>query len=218
MPTALQKVHNVSVYPYLDAIGQGKVVAPVLTNGVGIYSFSFLGTCLCHSLELSSAHHKSRLFVHDRYYAVCEREDGSIFPTSYMLCTQKGSTPEFGLSKYLVKPDSPGDDMAENISAPPFNLLTPLTDVTVSQLFPAPDIGQLPLISGASGHIIATQVGAPHLMGVEVQGGMRSDQLRLGMGRIIITGLLPNGRTHTVANYTCASIADPAIFFMTFPG
>jgi hypothetical protein len=219
MFTIPQKVKNVSVYPYIDVIGHGPQVEPVLANGVGTYTFSSFGTCLYLGLDLSSADHKSQLFVHDKYYAVCEREsDGSTFTTNFMFCSQKGSTPEFSLNKCLGKPDGPGDDMVENISVPAFNVLTPLTNVTVSQLLPGPVIGQTTLISGASGHIIATQVGAPHLMGVEVQGGMRSDQLRLGMGRIIITGLLPNGRTHTVANYTCASIADPAIFFMTFPG
>jgi hypothetical protein len=218
MSTVLQKVHNVSVYPYLDLIGHGSIVEPVLTHGVGTYTLNSFSTCRFHSLDLSSADHKSRLFVHDRYHAVCEREDGSTFTTSYLFCTQKGSTPEFSLSKCLPLPIHPGDDRIENISVPPFNVLTPLTDVTVSQLFPGQAIGQITLISGASGHIIAMQVGAPHLMGVEVQGGMRSDQLRLGMGRIIITGKLPNGNVHTVSHYTCASIADPAIFFMTFPG
>lgn len=217
MFTFPQKVKNVKVYPFTDVAGFGPTVEPVLINGVGTYYVGSLMTCIGYSLDLGSADHQSPLYVHDKYYAVCEREDGSTFTTSHMFCTEKGSTPKFGLRKCLGKPDGPGDDMVENLSVPPFNVLTPLTDVTVSQLFPAPAIGQVTLISGATGNIIATKVGAPHLMGVEVLNGMRSNQLRLGSSRIIITGKLPDGSIYSTSNLTCVSIANPAIFFKTFP-
>jgi hypothetical protein len=218
MVTIPVKVKNVSVYPYIDVIGHGPVVEPVLTNGTGLYVFGTFMTCSGYSLDLGSADQQSPLYVHDKYYATYEDEQGRTATTGAMFCTEKGPAPKFSMSKCLPMPIHQGDDMVEHLSVPPFNVLTPLTDVTVSQLFPAPAIGQISLITGATGNIIATQFGTPHLMGVEVKGGMRSDQLRLGMGRIIITGKLPSGKLYTATHETCVSIGDPAVFFRTFPG
>jgi len=210
------KVKNVSVYPYTGIGPVGPVVLPVIEGASGTYSVGTLGLSIFYNLDISGGKQKGTLQVHDRYIAMGEYEDGSSFTTVWMYCLEADKTPRFGRT---VTVGATASDQAEAqpLSVPPYIILAPLTDITVSQLFPPPAIGQIVLIQGGKGNIIGTRVGTPHLMGVEVSGGNRSTQLHAGMTNIIITGKTKDGHIYTASHQTCISAADPAIFLRTFP-
>jgi len=69
------------------------------------------------------------------------------------------------------------------------------------------------MLSQASGSIVATKAGAPHLMGVAVQGGERPHPLKAGMQRISITGTTSDGHPFTMEDLVCVDPAKPTLFF-----
>jgi hypothetical protein len=211
------KVKNVSVYPYLG-VSIGPVVEPVLTGAGGTYSIGTLGMSVFYNLDLSGGKLSGTLGIHQQYIAQGQYEDGSPFISVWMYCLDNSSKPRFGRTVYMQNEMSaPGVENSPGaISVPPYIVLAPLTEVTVSQLFPPPAIGQLLLIDKAKGNIIATKVGTPHEMGVEVTGGKRTGQLHNGMSRIIISGKTKDGHMYTASGLTCVSAADPAVFFKLF--
>lgn len=212
------KVKNVSVYPYLGIGPVGPVVQPVITGAAGTYSVGTLGLNVFYNLDLSGGKQTGTLQVHGRYIAIGEYENGSPFSTVWMFCLEAGKAPRFGRTVTMGASDAAASEAdAQPLSVPPYIVLQPLTDITVSQVFPPPAIGQVVLIQGGKGNVIATRVGTPHLMGVEVKGGKRSPQLHTGMKNIIITGKTKDGHLYTVSSETCVSAGDPAVFFRLFP-
>jgi hypothetical protein len=210
------KVKNVKVFPYIGGGGVGPVVEPIITGAAGTYSVGTLGLYVFYNLNLTGGKQTSSPQVHGQYYATGEYENGSAFATVWMYCTETGKAPQFGRTVSMVgSADAEADTQA--LGVPDYFKLGPLTDITVSQLFPPPAIGQLLLIQGGKGNIIATRVGTPHLMGVEVAGGKRSGQLHVGMKNIIITGKNKEGNLLTFTNETCVAAGDPAVFFRLFP-
>jgi hypothetical protein len=213
------KVKNVSVYPYLG-VSIGPVAEPIVTGAAGTYAIGTLGTSVFYNLDLSGGKYVGELGIHMQYIAKGEYDDGSPFISVWMYCLENSSKPRFGRTVYLrSEGGAPGAEISPGaLSVPPYITLAPLSEITVSQLFPPPAIGQIVLIQKAKGNIIATKTGTPHEMGVEVSGGKRSGQLHLGMSRIIISGRTKDGHMYTAAGLTCVSAADPAIFFKLFQG
>jgi hypothetical protein len=211
------KVKNVSIYPYLG-VSIGPVVEPVLTGASGTYSVGTLGMSIFYNLDLSGGKYSGDLGVHKQYIAQGQYEDGSPFISVWMYCLDDSPKPRFGRTVYMKNEMSaPGVENSPGaISVPPYIVLAPLTEVTVSQVFPPPAIGQVLLIEKAKGNIIATKVGTPHEMGVEVSGGKRTGQLHNGMVRIIISGKTKDGHMYTAQGLTCVNAGDPAIFFKLF--
>lgn len=211
------KVKNVSIYPYLG-VSIGPVVEPVLTGASGTYSVGTLGMSVFYNLDLSGGKATGEIGIHKQYIAQGQYDDGSPFISVWMYCLDNGSKPRFGRTVYLQNEMSaPGAETSPGaLSVPPYIVLAPLTEVTVSQLFPPPAIGQITLIEKAKGNIIATKVGTPHEMGVEVTGGKRTGKLHNGMGRIIISGKTKEGHMYTAESLTCVSAADTAVFFKLF--
>jgi len=208
------KVKNVNVYPYVEwhGGGVGPVILPVIEGASGTYAVGTLIMSVFYNLDLNVTD-KPKLGIHQRYVAMGETEDGTPFTTPWMYCTNAGNQPEFGRTITLNQPNSEVNDLA---SVPPYITLGALTDITVSQLFPPPAIGQVLLIEGGSGNIIATRTGTPHEMGVEVKGGKRFGNLRAGAKNIIITGKNSEGKTVTMGNLTCLDPNEPAIFLRLF--
>lgn len=211
------KVKNVSVYPYLG-VSIGPAVEPILTGASGTYSVGTLGMSVYYNLDLSGGKAVGELGIHMQYIAQGQYEDGSPFISVWMYCLDNSSKPRFGRTVYMQAEEAaPGVENSPGaLSVPPYVVLAPLTEVTVSQLFPPPAIGQIVLIQKAKGNIIATKTGTPHEMGVEVSGGKRSGALHTGMSRIIISGKTKDGHLYTASGLTCVSAADPAIFFKLF--
>lgn len=214
-----QKVKNVSVYPYINwphGGGVGPELLPVIIGASGTYAIGTLTTNIFYNLNLTDAVANPPLQVHGKYWAIGEYENGGSFRTPMMLCLEAGVNPEFGQTVSMLKP---GVDVAEptDLSVPPYVKLTQLNNVTVTYIAPAPIILQETLISDATGYIIATKVGTPHLMGVQVDGGNRSANLKLGLKDIIVTGTTPDGQRITRIGLTCVGAGDPAIFLQTFP-
>lgn len=210
------KIKNVSIYPYLGVGPVGPVVEPVITNGVGTYTVSTLTTNVFYNLNLSSANFKGKLSVHDRYIAVGETENGEQFTSPWMYCTEADKTPQFGRTISMLQ-ESGNTEAVQGVSSLPYVVLGPLTDITVSQVFPPPAIGQIMLIENGKGNIIATKVGTPHEMGVEVTSGKRTGKLIQGMKNIMITGKTKTGETYTASNLTVIDAGEPAVFLRTFP-
>lgn len=210
-----QKVKNVNVYPYIDwkGGGVGPVILPVIEGASGTYAVGTLITSVFYNLDLKSATQITPLKVHQRYVAIGQTEDGTSFTTPWMFCTNAGDNPEFGRTIRLLKPEL---DAVNTEVLPEYITLGPLTDITVTQSFPPPAIGEVLLIENASGNIIATRTGTPHEMGVEVRGGDRVGTLKTGLRNIMISGKNKDGRTVTMGNLTCLNPNDPAIFLHQF--
>ena len=86
------------------------------------------------------------------------------------------------------------------------------------QLFPPPQIGEINLIEGATGALVATRVGTPHLMGFLVDDGHRFSPLHVGMTGIVVRGQRDdNGEPITLGNLECKNPGDPAVFLQHFP-
>ncbi len=209
------KVKNVNIYPYIDwhGGGVGPVILPVIEGATGTYAVGTLIKSVFYNLDLNQLSTAPKLGVHQRYVAMGETEDGTPFTTPWMYSTNSSAEPEFGRTITLGKPQS------ETINAavlPPYIILGPLTDITVSQLFPSPAIGERVLIQGGSGNVIATRTGTPHETGVEVTSGKHTGKLVAGARGIIITGKNKDGKTVTFGNLTCLNPNEPAIFLHQF--
>jgi hypothetical protein len=209
------KVKNVNVYPYVDwnGGGVGPVILPVIEGATGTYAVGTLMMSVFYNLNLDSQSQKPQLGIHQRYIATGETEDGTPFTTPWMYCTNDSSQPEFGRTITINKEDS---EAINTGSLPEYITLGPLTDITVSQLFPPPAIGQIPLIENGSGNVIATRTGTPHEMGIEVNKGNRLGTLKAGMRNIIITGKNKDGKSVTMGNLTCVDPNEPAVFLHQF--
>jgi hypothetical protein len=208
------KVKNVNVYPYVEwhGGGVGPVILPVIEGASGTYAVGTLIMSVFYNLDLNVTE-KPKLGIHQRYVAMGETEDGTPFTTPWMYCTNASNQPEFGRTITLNQPNSEANSVG---SVPPYITLGPLTDITVSQLFPPPAIGQILLIENGSGNVIATRTGTPHEMGVEVKGGKRFGNLSAGAKNIIITGKNQDGKTVTMGDLTCLDPNEPAIFIRQF--
>ncbi|WP_269237566.1 hypothetical protein [Flavobacterium flavigenum] len=209
------KVKNVNVYPYVDwnGGGVGPVILPVIEGATGTYAVGTLLMSVFYNLNLDSQSQKPKLGIHQRYVAIGETEDGTPFTTPWMYCTNDSSEPEFGRTITINKEDSVAINTG---SLPEYITLGPLTDITVSQLFPPPAIGQILLIENGSGNVIATRTGTPHEMGIEVTKGNRLGTLKAGMKNIIITGKNKDGKSVTMGNLTCVDPNEPAVFLHHF--
>ncbi|MFB9077464.1 hypothetical protein ACFFLS_18360 [Flavobacterium procerum] len=210
-----RKVKNVNVYPYIDwkGGGIGPVILPVIEGASGTYAVGTLLTSIFYNLNLTDATQKNKLGVHQKYFATGETEDGSSFTTPWMYCTNTSDNPEFGRTITLLKPEN---DTFNAEALPEYITLGPLTDITVTQSFPPPAIGEILLIENGSGNVIATRTGTPHEMGVEVKSGNRVGPLRPGLKNIMITGKNKDGQTFTMGNLTCINPNEPAIFLHQF--
>lgn len=209
------KVKNVNIYPYIDwhGGGVGPVILPVIEGASGTYAVGTLITSVFYNLDIDKQSQKPNIGIHQKYVAIGETEDGTPFTTPWMYGTNSSTEPEFGRTITLNKPNS------ETINAsvlPPYIVLGPLTDITVSQIFPSPAIGERVLIQDGTGNVIATRTGTPHEMGVEVTSGKRSGKLIVGARGIIITGKNKDGKTVTFGNLTCLNPNEPAIFLHQF--
>ncbi|MDR7209102.1 hypothetical protein [Flavobacterium piscis] len=205
------KVKNVNVYPYIDWNGGG--VGPVIEGASGTYAVGTLLMSVFYNLDLDLQTQKPKLGIHQRYVAIGETEDGTPFTTPWMYCTNNGSQPEFGRTITLNKKDSVAINAG---SIPPYITLGPLTDITVTQSFPPPAIGEILLIENGAGNVIATRTGTPHEMGIEVTEGNRLGKLVTGMKNIMITGKNKDGKTVTMGNLTCLDPNEPALFLRQF--
>jgi hypothetical protein len=210
------KVKNVSVYPYLG-VGIGPVVPPVIEAAKGTYAVGTLAMSVYYNLDLSGGKRLKDIVVHGQYIAHGEYENGSPFVSVWMYCLDAGKDPKFGRTITIGATADNPEGAGLSLSVPAYIKLGTLTDITVSQLFPPPAIGQRLLIQGGKGNIIATRTGTPHEMGVEVAGGKRFGNLSAGMKNIIITGKTKDGHNFTVTNETCVDAGDPAVFFRLFP-
>ncbi len=212
------KVKNVTVYAYIDP--REPLTEVVISGASGTYSVGSLGLNIFYNLDLTDGGKRQNpVFVHNRYFATCESEDGTVFTTPWMYCLDNSDQPKFGRT---VTAFSPNDDIAQVgplvSNEDDYIKLSPLTNITVSQLFPPPLIGQRTLIEDGSGYIIATRIGTPHLMGVQVDTGKRVVPLIPGMKNVIITGKTADGHHFSNTGYTVVSAGEPAIFLQEFPG
>lgn len=210
--TSNQPVKNVQVSPYFDTKGGGiGPVRPVVyKNGVGVYDVgSFLKT-VWWKLDLSSGVVVTPLQLHAEYQAIGQLDDGSFIQMHPMTCVQAGSAPQFAATQTMPATIHPGSGTVDDARTPPFVVLGPLVDITVTQVSPAAGV---PLIVQATGNIIASKVGTPHVMGVQVRGGDRVGPLKLGMARVMVTGRAPDGTLVTMRDLVCTDAGNPAVFF-----
>jgi hypothetical protein len=212
------KVMNVTVYAYINPLEP--LTEVVLEGSSGTYSVGTLGLQSFYNLNLSNEGKKDNpLIVHSRYYATGETQSGAKFTTPWMFCLNNSDQPQFGrtISFLSSHTDAPEVGLPVVIGSE-FITLAPLTDITVSQLFPAPAIGQRTLISNGKGNIIATKIGTPHEMGIQVDSGDRFGGLLSGAKNIIISGKTKEGDLFSQTGYTVISGGTPAIFLKEFFG
>ncbi len=211
------KVKNVTVYAYFNPLEP--LTEVILKGASGTYAVGTLMMSSFYNLNIDNDGKKENpLNVHGKYYATGETESGHKFTTPWMYCLDNSNKPEFG--RTINHKPSVTDTTDIGVTATnkaDYITLGPLTDITVSQLFPAPAIGQRILISNGSGNIIATRIGTPHEMGVQVDKGERFGQMTAGMKNIIISGKTKDGSRFSQINCTVVSGGDPAIFLREFP-
>ncbi|MCH2193750.1 hypothetical protein [Kordia sp.] len=157
--------------------------------------------------------------VHARYCAVAETEDGKKFVTLWMFCLDNSNTPRFGRTVSMLH----GNSEAQAAVATPaivdesnYIRLAPLHNITISQLFPPPAIGQKILIENGVGYIIETRIGTSHLMGIEVVDGDYVSKFYRGMKNIIASGRTDNGELYSRQHMTVISAGRPAVFYNSF--
>ena len=208
------KVKNVSVFAYTNP--EETIVIEILSGASGTYTIGTLFTNIFYNLDLTDGGQRQNpLNVHSRYYAVGETESGDRFSTPWMYCTDNSDQPQFGRTKTFHATSA--DISSATADESDYIKLGSLTNITVSQLFPPPAIGQHLLIEDGSGYIIATRIGTPHEMGVQVDSGKRAGEFSNGMKHIIISGKTKDGHSFTQTGYTVVSNGDPAIFIKQFP-
>ncbi len=213
-------VKNVTVYAYFNPTEPLEEV--VITGATGTYAVGTLTVNVFYNLDLNADGKRvNPLNIHGRYYATGETMDGKTFTTPWMYCLDNSDTPRFGRTITLLHPnDHPQISAVAPASVDPseYIKLSPLTDITVSQLFPAPAIGQQTLIENGKGNIIGTRIGTPHLMGVEVDSGDPVGKLVGGMKDILISGKTEDGKPFSQIGLTVISAGEPAIFLKEFLG
>jgi len=214
------KVKNVNVYAYFDPILP--LEEEILVGASGTYSVGTLITSAFYNLDIDNEGKKvNPLRVHSRYYAVGETESGDKFRTPWMYCLDASSQPRFGRTITLHIPEGEAVNQVDSgLDNSKYITLSPLSDVTVSQSFTPPAIGERVLIENGKGNVIATRIGTPHEMGVEITSGDRDAKITPGMKNIMITGKihLANGEVHPFSQggYTAISGGDPAVFLQQF--
>lgn len=212
-------VKNVNIYPYIDwppHAGIGPVIPPVIEGATGTYAVGTLTTNIFYNLNLKGGKRTGELSVHHQYVAIGQYENGSSFTTPWMFCLNDGKEPTFGRTIQMLH--TTGAPQSAGISMPPYITLGPLTDITASITLPPPAIGTIMLIENGKGNIIATRVGTPHEMGVEVTSGDRLSQLSAGLHNIMITGKNKDGHYITMGHLTCVNPGQPAVFIQQFGG
>lgn len=210
------KVKNVTVF--LNTDPRQTIVVEILSGASGTYTVGTLFTNIFYNLDLTDGGKRTNpLDVHSQYYATGETESGDKFTTPWMYCLDNSNEPKFGRTQTLTATSSASSMAVPVVNESDYIKLGSLTDITVSQLFPPPAIGQRTLIKNGSGYIIATRIGTPHEMGVQVDSGKRVGQFSPGMKHIIISGKTKDGHTFSQIRCTVVSSGDPAIFIRQFP-
>ncbi|WP_430410954.1 hypothetical protein [Kordia sp.] len=211
-------VKNVNIYAYFNPTEPLQEL--VIEGATGTYTVGTLTTNIFYNLDLNDDGKRvNPLQVHGRYYATFEYEGSKkSITTVWMFCLDNSDTPKFGRTISLFHSDDANDTATPAIvDQSDYIKLTPLHDITVSQLFPPPAIGQRTLIEHGTGNIIGTRIGTPHLMGVEVDNGELVGKFAPGMKRIIISGRTDSGELISRTDLTVISNGKPAIFLRTFP-
>lgn len=210
------KVKNVSVFANTDP--REPLVIEILTGASGTYTIGTLFTNIFYNLDLTDGGKRENpLNVHTQYYATGETESGEKFSTPWMYCLDNSKEPKFGRTQTLAETNSDSDIAMPVVDESYYIKLGALTNITVSQSFTPPLIGQRLLIENGNGNIIATRVGTPHLMGVQVDSGDRVGEFSNGMKHIMISGKTKDGHFFSQAACTVVSNGKPAIFIRQFP-
>lgn len=209
-------VKNIRIYKYFKPTEP--IQELIIEGATGTYTVGTLTTNIFYNLDLNDDGKRvNPLNVHERYYATFETMDGKPTTTVWMFCLDNSDTPRFGRTINMLINDDVSHATPAIIDPSDYIRIAPLYDITVSQLFPPPAIGQRTLIENGTGYIIGTRIGTPHLMGVEVDNGDYVGKFAPGMKRIIITGRTENGELITRTDLTVISNGKPAIFLRTFP-
>ncbi len=209
-------VKNIRIYKYFKPTEP--IQELIIEGATGTYTVGTLTTNIFYNLDLNDDGKRvNPLNVHERYYATFETMDGKPTTTVWMFCLDNSDTPRFGRTINMLVNDDVSHATPAIIDPWDYIRIAPLYDITVSQLFPPPAIGQRTLIENGTGYIIGTRIGTPHLMGVEVDSGDQVGKFAPGMKRIMITGRTDNGELITRNDLTVISNGKPAIFLRTFP-
>jgi hypothetical protein len=213
------KVKNVSVYAYFDPTMP--LSEEILSGASGTYSVGTLIRNAFYNLDLDNEGKKENpLKVHGKYYAKGETETGEPFQTPWMYCLDNSDQPKFGRTIRFGEPDNDAiNGVGFDVKPSQYITLSPLTNITVTQQFPPPAIGEELLIENGEGHVISTKTGTPHEMGVEVSSGTRVGRIVPGAKNIMISGTIhtPDGEhIYIVSGLTVISGGEPAIFLKEF--
>lgn len=212
-------VKNVTVFAYFKPTEPLEEV--IIEGATGTYSVGTLTTNIFYNLDLNDDGKRvNPLKVHGRYYAVFETEDGKRIVTPWMFCLDNSSTPKFGRTVSMLHEHTEAQAAVATpaiVDESDYIRLAPLHDITVSMLFPPPQIGQEILIENGVGFIIGTRIGTPHLMGIEVVDGDYVSKFYPGMKNIIASGKTDKGESYSRQHMTVISAGKPAIFLQQFP-
>ncbi len=219
-----QAVTEVSVYPYIDwppNSGLGPVILPVIEGATGTYQVSTLITNVFYNLDLTNATLKAPLHLGGKYTATFTMA-GSPTNTTWMYCTDASVNAKFGRT---VSMTGPAADVVH--AAPPeisadtdenqLIQLAPVDDLSVSQPFgPPPIVGTRLVIQDASGHLVATRTGTPHLTGFSIADP--DGKFEVGMKNLTASGKnAETGQLTALSNLTCVSVGTTAVLLQTFP-
>lgn len=211
------KVKNVTVYRYFNP--NEPLTEVISTGGSGTYSVGTLGLNVFYNLDLDNiGTEKNPLTAHGKYYATFETEAGGHLTTSpWMFCLDASKQPKFGRTVRMLATDA-NDNGVHAVQGNKYDFITlgALTDITVSQSFPSPAIGERLLITNGKGNIICTRLGTPHEMGVQVDSGDRLGAFVDGSKNVMITGKAKDGSHFSQTGYTVISNGKPAIFLKEF--
>ncbi len=211
-------IKNVTVCAYFNPLEPLEEV--VITGASGTYSVGTLTVNVFYNLNLTSVDKLlEKLTVHGRYFATWENSDGSIFTSPWMYCTDNSKAPKFGRTVTLF--DSKGETqnlglISGSIDSTKYIKLSSLNDITVSQFYSGSAIGSKVLIENGKGNIIATKIGTPHLMGVDITEGTKVGSLIVGMKDIAISGKTDKGESYTQTGLTVVSLGEDVVLIKEF--
>ena len=215
-------VTDVTVWPHYDWPahgGRGPVVLPVIENASGTYTVSTLVTDVFYNLELDPTKPSEPLHAGGMYTASFTA-NGKQLSTPWMYCTSADEAAEFGRTVHVVgSPSEASASVQEGVDGQHLLDLAPLKDITVSQPFKPPAVGSRLILEAERGELVATTIGAPHLMGIAIDtDGVNPSRLQLGMGGLLVTAAnATTGKLESMANLTCRQVGGTAILLQSFP-
>lgn len=206
---SVQSLTDVELFPYYADIPLE--VPPYLSAGEAEYVRGTVNGLVYEGLKVSKSTAHEELQTGATYVALGRDGQGTQVQTHWMYCTQTAPIPTLAISQNHGTPGVFGP--APHLDRSLFVTLEPLGDIMgVSSYLPSHlDVFEFKL--GASGDLISTAFGAPHVMGIRINDPFLPPHFLTGARRLTITARSRRTRQSIgLTDLICVQSSDPAVF------